>query len=549
MEEFGPYRIVRRIAVGGMAEIFLARQHSFEGLERTVIIKRILPRYNEDEEFITMFLDEARLMAALSHPNIAQVFDLGILDSSYYLVMEYVHGPTLGSLMHASTKEGNTSLPLKEALALVMGIAEALAYVHGRRDELGRLLNIVHRDLNPANVMVSYDGAVKLIDFGIAKTARRVYETRTGVIKGTYGYIAPEQFTHAAPVDHRADIFALGVIIYEMCVGKHPFDVEDERQLMERIFSARYKRPREVNRGISPALERIITECLAPHPEGRPDNVRALISRLAAYLCAEGFVPTMGDIANLAQRLTPDQEGPEPLHPKVISSVLQQPRKEPTSTHSISRQGDRIEVRPITGERDSEGPTINGGLQRRAPKTMEVDPEEDSDIITRVEANPLTREPSAKQDTLQVRSSIKQPWPKVRVREDSSSTQRRNVKRWTLQLSGLAIFLVLSGWLTWWTLESEPEQERPPRPKPIVSTTSVNTAPRTLRIFSEPQGASIWVDGQLLAQRTPTEYTLGKDSRSAWIRVGIQGYAPMEREVFAMAGEARFVLTPLGKKK
>ncbi|MGB0680866.1 MAG: serine/threonine protein kinase, partial [Polyangiales bacterium] len=225
-EVIGPYRIVRKLAAGGMAEIFLAKQRGLEGVERSVVLKRILPEHHNDEEFVTMFLDEARLLAALAHPNIAQTFDLGRQGLSYYLVMEYVRGPTLWKVLRRAAKTGGRGLPEREALSIVLGVAEALAYVHERHDEFGRPLNIVHRDLNPANVILSYDGAVKLIDFGIAKAASKVHQTRTEVVKGTYGYIAPEQLNQASQVDHRTDVYALGVLMYEVCVGRHPFEAE-----------------------------------------------------------------------------------------------------------------------------------------------------------------------------------------------------------------------------------------------------------------------------------------------------------------------------------
>ena len=155
----GPYEVLERIAKGGMAEVFLARQRSIEGLTRTVVIKRILPEFGTHAEFVTMFLDEARLMAELSHPHIVQTLDLGKSSDSYYLVMEYVRGPTLAELLRSLPKNNIKALPEKERLQIVLAVAEALAYVHSRRDEFGRPLNIIHRDLNPSNVIVSYDGA------------------------------------------------------------------------------------------------------------------------------------------------------------------------------------------------------------------------------------------------------------------------------------------------------------------------------------------------------------------------------------------------------
>ena len=164
-----------------------------------------------------------------------------------------------------------------------------------RKDELGRPLGVVHRDLHPSNVLVSYDGAAKLIDFGIAKAATKVYETRTGVIKGTYGYIAPEALAGSAPVDRRADVFALGILLYEMCVGVHPYDVSDEPNLLSRILEARYRRPSEVRPDVPADLDAIIAKCLAPAPDGRPDDVAAVI---VALLDAPGVRRRTLDLLN-----------------------------------------------------------------------------------------------------------------------------------------------------------------------------------------------------------------------------------------------------------
>lgn len=334
-DEIGPYRIVKRIAIGGMAEIFLARQRGLEGLERTVVVKRILEKLEENEEFVTMFLDEARLMAALSHPSIAQVLDLGRAEDTHYLVMEYVRGPTVGAMLAAASKREERGLPAPTALSIGLTVAEALHYVHERRDELGRPLNIVHRDLNPTNVLVSYDGAVKLIDFGIAKAATRVYETRAGVIKGTFGYIAPEALT-GGEVDRRADVFALGILLYELIIGQHPFDFSDEPRQLERILHARYRRPREVRPEIAESLDRIIARCLAADPGHRYDSMEPLVHELVEHMGASGVVPTHAHLAHEVRRLIPDSEGPAPL-------------RRPTSTHPrafFNRDGSRAAPLP-----------------------------------------------------------------------------------------------------------------------------------------------------------------------------------------------------------
>jgi len=323
-ERFGRYEVKKKIATGGMAEVYLARETGIAGFERTVVLKRILPEHRKNEDFVGMFLDEARLLGALSHPNIAQVFDVGEIDGAYYLVMEYVRGATLRTLIDRATRRGMRGLPEKEALGIALQLAEALSYVHSRRDDNGRPLRIVHRDLNPANVIVSYDGAVKLIDFGIAKAASRRHETRVGIVKGTYGYMAPEQLTADVPLDLRADVFTLGIVLYEMCTGEHPFDGSDLVSMLTRMLQGDYAKPSTVVLTFPLQLERLIRKCLAGDPMRRPADVGELIHGISQYLESRKLAPTMHDVADLVQTLSPDAEGASPLKP-MSTTRLQRP--------------------------------------------------------------------------------------------------------------------------------------------------------------------------------------------------------------------------------
>jgi len=597
VEDFGPYRIVRKIAVGGMAEIYLARHRGLEGLERTVVLKRILPTYSHNPEFVTMFLDEARLMAALSHPNIAQVFDLGKVEESYYLVMEYVRGPTLGGLLSAAGRAGGGGLPEREALNITLNIAEALDYVHGLHDDLGRPLNIVHRDLNPANVLVGYTGAVKLIDFGIAKAATKVYETRTGVIKGTYGYIAPEQLTHAIHVDHRADVFALGVLMYEMCVGKHPFDTSDEPNLIDRILDAKYKRPRQVVPSFPRPLDRLISRCMAPHPEGRPESVRRVIEEMIAYMAQRALIPTMGDIAGLAHALVPDKEGATPLKPLRSSQVQHPPFRTGHSRTAplpkIGQDGTDLVAEPpgLADLLEGEEATVEigaGHLRVRTDADMhppqhvhvEIHPH-DEEAPTRVSSMrgatsdplrdmpPLDPEPptamAVEMPRLR-RSSKLEPTEMdmaLRARAGSSS----GLLRRTLLLIGSAVLVVGVGVAAFVTARAIGGSRRaiagPVSAPPAIDASPADSsdaesdgrdddaafelAPDPIQIFvlSEPEGASIYVDGLDQDLQTPATVALPAETTSVWLRVAMEGYVSQEREVQSTVGEARFVLDQL----
>jgi serine/threonine protein kinase len=302
-EKIGPYRVVKRLAVGGMAELFLALRSSHEGFKRLVVVKRIRPERASNEQLVTMFLDEARLGASVHHPSLVQVLDLDQAEGVYYMVLEYVRGPSLKRLIESS---GQLGLPMELALSVAIALCEGLHHLHTRRDALGRPMTTVHRDLNPDNVVVSYEGAVKLIDLGIAKSDEAVYETATGVIKGTYGYMAPEQLLSRKDVDHRADLFALGVLLYETTLGVHPFGLDTVDQLIEMVRSGQFAPPESLYEGYPEALSRLVCRCLEVEPNDRPPDARLVQLELERVCLSLGFVPSMARVAEQVRLLVPE---------------------------------------------------------------------------------------------------------------------------------------------------------------------------------------------------------------------------------------------------
>jgi serine/threonine protein kinase len=290
----GRYEIIRKLAVGGMAEIYLARVRGTAGFEKLVVLKRISPVVADDQGFVQMFLDEARLAATLRHPNIADVFDVGTEDSSYYFAMEFIHGQDARSIRLEANERGK-QIPLEVALAITSGTSYALAYAHAKTGPSGPL-DIVHRDVSPSNILVSYDGAVKLVDFGIARAEiRTTAKTRTGMLKGKVPYMSPEQ-TRGQVLDRRSDIFSLGTVLYEMTCGVRPFEGHSEYDTLETIVSARCERPSALVPGYLPELERIVLRMLARDPVDRyqtADDVLADLEKLfsdAGLLVSERVV-------------------------------------------------------------------------------------------------------------------------------------------------------------------------------------------------------------------------------------------------------------------
>jgi serine/threonine-protein kinase len=272
-----------------MAELYLARQLADGGYEKIVAVKRVLPHLAEDRTFVEMFLNEARLASGLSHGNIAQVLDFGSEGDEHYLVLEYVHGRSVLEILRQAGPQGGLrtpqasdheaaardGLPLACALTIVREVAAALHYAHEKAGPDGRPLGLVHRDVSPSNVLVSYDGEVKLVDFGIAKATAHTRVTKSGAIKGKLAYMAPEQVRGEA-IDRRADVFSLSVVAYELCTARRCFVAPGEFALINRVASGRYERPSVVRPGFPAALEAIIVRGLAVAPDERFATARAL---------------------------------------------------------------------------------------------------------------------------------------------------------------------------------------------------------------------------------------------------------------------------------
>jgi serine/threonine-protein kinase len=301
------YRLIRKLAAGGMAEVFLAKVVGAEGFEKPVAVKRILPSLAQDREFVELFLREAKLTVCLQHANVVQVFDLGSINGQYYMVMEFVDGENLRAVQRGAA--GNqVPLGLREVCFIVQQVTEGLAYAHGRVDAAGRPLNIIHRDVNPSNVMVASSGEVKLADFGIAKAANAQSGTQAGVVKGKAGYLAPEQ-VRGAEVDQRADLFLIGLMLYELLAGRQLFCGTDYFQTLRTIAQFDVKSLAPVP-GVPPALWSIVTRALAPEPSARFQRARDISDALQNFLFDHRLRVGPQDVAALFSRCFPGRHSP-----------------------------------------------------------------------------------------------------------------------------------------------------------------------------------------------------------------------------------------------
>jgi len=301
LEEYGNYFLLEKIAVGGMAELFKAQQRGVQGFQKIVAIKRILPHFSDNEDFVTMFIDEAKLAAQLTHPNIVQIFDLGKAGSSYYIAMEYVNGRDLRTLLR-KVREFGIPVPEQVAAFVVMKVASALDYAHRKRGFDDRELKLVHRDISPQNIILSTDGAVKLVDFGIAKAASKASHTVAGALKGKLLYMSPEQAT-GQPLDNRSDLYSLGLVLFELLTGERCFQADSELGVLEKVRLGRISDLAALNPNVSKEMTAIVNRALQKGVDHRYPSARFMERDLRDYLQRLGTPLAEHDVAEYMHAL------------------------------------------------------------------------------------------------------------------------------------------------------------------------------------------------------------------------------------------------------
>jgi serine/threonine-protein kinase len=288
IQRYGKYYLIAKLAEGGMAEIFLAKQVGVEGFEKNVVVKRMLSHLSAVPDFVAMFLDEARLASRLSHPNVVQILDLGFEAGCYFIAMEYLPGEDFSTVIRSAAKQ-RAYVPLNIALKVVADAAHGLHYAHTFTDSKGQALNVVHRDVSPSNVFVTYSGQVKVLDFGIAKAESRVTNTTAGVVKGKYQYMAPEQ-AQSLPVDARADVYSLGVCLYEATCNARPFARDSDLAILNAVLKNEYRPTRQLRPDLPVEVDQIIVKALARDPDERFESAGVLAAALENYLRASTSV-------------------------------------------------------------------------------------------------------------------------------------------------------------------------------------------------------------------------------------------------------------------
>lgn len=318
-EIFGKYHLLEKIATGGMAEVFRARSYGVEGFEKILVIKRILDNLSADPEFIELFKAEASLAAQLMHVNIVQVFDLGQVNQSYFMAMEYVHGLDLARFLTRARRLGNFPIPI--SLFIAREVLKALQFAHERVDESGRHLNVVHCDISPQNILLSYAGEVKITDFGISRAASQSSAVHQ-VTRGKYAYMSPEQ-VEGRKLDGRSDLFSFGIVLWEMLTGKRLFRTKNREETLDRVRRAEVPSIRSLRPEVSEDLEGILLKALARKPKDRFENAGEFLDAVSVLMVREGHRATSNDLASyMKEVIEAASQAKDSLTPAPIPRVI-----------------------------------------------------------------------------------------------------------------------------------------------------------------------------------------------------------------------------------
>ena len=565
LTRLGRYQLLKKIAVGGMAEIYLARQKGVGGFEKNVVLKRILPQLAETEEFFRMFLDEARIAATLQHPNIVQIYDAGEQDGEHYIAMEYLDGADLLTVWNVLTAR-ETGFPLELALHVVISVAAALHYAHEKENFDGEPLEIVHRDVTPHNVFLTRDGTVKLVDFGIAKASNRTTHTSYGTLKGKLAYMSPEQ-CKGEPVDRRSDIYSLGIILYELSTNTRLYTGKSEYTVLKDIVEEDVPLPSSIREDYPTDLEPIVMRALEKAEDDRYQTARELqvdLLDLARSLdldvTALGLSGFLGSVLKQAKREMREREKkretkPPTETPRVVASEwdseLESNRIE-SEPPDVGRAGSVDDL--LQAIRDSNRPATEDSNPAPAPGKAGHDarhwwgrppnppPDDEPSARERSRDSRATSRPGTlKRKAQHARSrSVRElpddrwedtPPPDLRetiprpATQDPSTTQpvaydlnafemepRRNTVAWLL-----ACILVMGAAGVLWYYEirepakpaeiAEPEKPAPP-------------ATGTITLDSSPTGSTVWT----LVGRTPVTTMNLPRSMHHVVRLELAGY-------------------------
>lgn len=530
IETFGDYQLIKRLATGGMAQIYLARKQGPEGFSKFNVVKRILPHLSENEEFVKMFLDEARIAARLDHPNIVQIFDFGAADDTYFIAMEYIQGEDVRRVWKA-TEAAGTSIPVPLVCRIISDASAGLDFAHAYTDPSGLALNIVHRDVSPQNILVTFEGGVKVVDFGIAKAADQATVTRSGVLKGKYSYMSPEQAA-GKRVDRRTDIFALGVVMYELLTGDRLFKRTNDILTLNAVSECDVKPPSWLVPSLPKDLDAIVMKALAKDPEHRFQEAGQLRLALEDWLTDHRQPGSNAHLAAymkelFADRIAAERESGPAMMEELRSSEEYAPApRSRSSSASLSPKQPSEETASARPERASPSQPSFRIRPRSRVSNEKLEPLEPlpPPVLTPLAVQEVDAERS-------VTSKTPMAEPSLSVTASGASATandpaRRRGKR--AAVAGIFAGLLVAGAGGGWLLLVGGRQGGEGRP----------VAAR-VRVDSVPFGARVWVDGSPIEGETPLELPpLSEGEHTLMLRR--EGYQDLSQRVTVPeAGELR----------
>jgi serine/threonine protein kinase len=506
---FGQYEILGRIAVGGMAEVYRGRAVGDEGFEKPVAIKRILPPFASDARFVSMLVTEARIHASLSHKNIVQIHDLGISEEGeHFIVLEYVDGRDLAALLDVLARTpvtGGRRLRLSDAVALyvIIELGEGVHFAHELRGPEGPL-GLVHRDISPSNVLISYSGEVKLSDFGLAK--RRTDHSVVGSLKGKLAYMSPEQARRSS-LDRRTDIFSLGAVLFEMVTGRRLREITDEVEGWRQVASGLVPAIRSYRPDLPPSLERVLSGALAPDPRDRFPDARTFVAAAREAMSSVRRAPTSeeAELQDLLKSVlppgTPRPPGPASKVIRLISEFL--PPDQTVRAPIPKATMDDLGGPALAADGEQAEDPLDGRTQPRAPTP--APPPAPSGAITNPDLD---------------RADPGTPAPDSANADDEWSVPLRIPRRQALGSIGLFALALLPGIASlvhYFVI-----------PLPVLASWS---SPARLDVASTPPGAAVLLDGRPLSAQTPTYTEVRRDRRTHLVEVRKDGFQSAHRPI------------------
>lgn len=520
-QEFGQYTLHELIGRGGMAEIYRATMPGIGGFEKTVAIKKILPHLAEDEEFTSMLIDEARIIESLDHSNIAQVFDLGKREGTYYIAMEYIHGVDLAEMID-ELEEGGEYIPVPHVIHIISSVCAGLDFAHSKTDENGEPLNVIHRDISPHNIRLSFAGEVKIIDFGVAKAADREAHTKMGVIKGKLLYMAPEQ-AKAEDLDGRADLFATGLCAYKMLTGELPFEGENEFQVYNNILQQDIVPPKKFRPEIPEELDRIVMKLLERDREERYQEGYTVKQELDQLLheAAPGY--TVNRLSRFVEENFSHlvQEGAEPEHKTQTSKPSDLPPSTPPpgKQKTGERGANQLESGAASAE-EVEQPVAAGADEAPATVTATPDGLDDQSPSANDGGQPRRTETSSDETTGQFAPE-----------EPKNEGSRIPGVVYTIIGLLVAIFgmLCYSIYVQNWSTEPGGGSEPPPKTdrEADPSSSAASDGPSgmvSIDIDTDPEGATLLRKGSSVGH-TPASFALPADDEAIRMTISKEGYS------------------------